>query len=392
MTRNKEALGTPHSWESPLTALDKGVPALTEPLALTDVGAQGWSLLEEDLPLPVAVTQVQDALLHNSEWMRSFLEENRADIAPHGKTTMVDSAYRVTGWFRTATSERRTLSDTRMIQMSPSKIVMITGAASGIGAATAGLAAAKGHHVVVADIDSDRAAAAAGRIGGGSWPIKLDIRSEDGWTAALDEAWRREGQLDVLINNAAIVHTGWVGRAMWSLGGHRNTMETNFFGAVIGMMTALPRMKAQGHGHLISISSMNAFIPYPGIASYAAAKHALRAFHAALALEERESAVNFTLVYPTATETPMLEKESEDDALALAFSGTPIQASAVAKAVLESMTTKPVEIFIPAERGEAVKRLGLDPAALRAYVETNEPIGLAKLKARRAQALANGLA
>ena len=56
------------------------------------------------------------------------------------------------------------------------------------------------------------------------------------------------------------------------------------------------------------------------------------------------------------------------------------------------MTTKPVEIFIPAERGEAVKRLGLDPAALRAYVETNEPIGLAKLKARRAQALANGLA
>lgn len=43
----------------------------------------------------------QDALLHNSEWMRSFLEENRADIAPHGKTTMVDSAYRVTGSFRT---------------------------------------------------------------------------------------------------------------------------------------------------------------------------------------------------------------------------------------------------------------------------------------------------
>lgn len=52
MTRNMEALGTPHSWESPLTALDKGVPALTEPLALTDVGAQGWSLLEEDLPPP----------------------------------------------------------------------------------------------------------------------------------------------------------------------------------------------------------------------------------------------------------------------------------------------------------------------------------------------------
>lgn len=267
--------------------------------------------------------------------------------------------------------------------MTESKIVMITGAASGIGAATAELAAARGHRLIIADIDGARASQTAGRIGSSAWALKLDICSEDEWKAALDEVWAREGRLDCLVNNAAIVHTGWA-RDL-SLAAHRQTMDTNFFGAVIGMMTALPRMKAQGSGHLISVSSMNAFIPYPGIASYASAKHALRAFHAAVAIEERASPVAFTLIYPTATETPMLEKEAKDDALALAFSGTPIRAATVAEAIVGALTSKPVEIFIPPERGEAVKRLGIDPAALLSYVETNEPIGREKLKARRAQ-------
>lgn len=267
--------------------------------------------------------------------------------------------------------------------MQDSKIVMITGAASGIGAATAQLAAIAGHHVVIADIDADRGRQMAEKIGNGAWSLKLDICSETEWSAALDKVWQREGKLDTLINNAAIVHTGWA-RDL-TLDAHRQTVDTNFFGAVIGMMTALPRMKAQGSGHLISVSSMNAFIPYPGIASYAAAKHALRAFHAAVALEERAGPIDFTLIYPTATETPMLDKEASDDALALAFSGTPVSANLVAKQIVEAMVSKPVEVFIPPERGEAVKRLGIDPAQLKAYVETNEPIGLEKLKARRAQ-------
>lgn len=74
-------------WEAPLTALDKGVPALREPLPLADASAMGWRLLEEDLPLPVAVIH-EKQLLSNSAWMRDFLAANDADIAPHGKTTM----------------------------------------------------------------------------------------------------------------------------------------------------------------------------------------------------------------------------------------------------------------------------------------------------------------
>lgn len=268
--------------------------------------------------------------------------------------------------------------------MTQGKVVMITGAAMGIGAATARLAAEAGYRVVLADINLEKAEAVAAAIGQGARAQRLDICSEAEWTAALDAVWAREGRLDCLINNAAIVHTGWVRDV--SLAKHHATMETNFFGAVIGMTLALPRFKAQGSGHLISVSSMNGFIPYPGIASYAAAKHALRAFHAAFAIEERGGPVDFTLIYPTATETPMLAKEAEDDAMALAFSGTPVTPETVAARIVEAMATRPVEVFVPPERGEAVKQLGISPSAMLDYVEKNEAIGLEKLRLRRAQA------
>lgn len=87
-----DALRTSRPWEAPLTALDKGVPALAEPLPLDRVADQGWNLLAEDLPLPVAVIR-QDILLHNSAWMRAFLAASGADIAPHGKTTMAPALF-----------------------------------------------------------------------------------------------------------------------------------------------------------------------------------------------------------------------------------------------------------------------------------------------------------
>ena len=73
--------------ERALDLRDKGVPALGRDLPLTAVGAQGWRVLQEDLPLPVAVIK-ESALRHNSAWMKAFLAKEGARIAPHGKTTM----------------------------------------------------------------------------------------------------------------------------------------------------------------------------------------------------------------------------------------------------------------------------------------------------------------
>lgn len=267
------------------------------------------------------------------------------------------------------------------MQKENKRVMVITGAASGIGAALARLSATTGYRVVIADINEGAADQVATEIGDAAVAKRIDICSEESWKDLLDDIFRSEGRLDVLVNNAAIVHTGFARDVPIDL--HRKTVDTNFFGAVIGMQTVLPLFRSQGFGHLVTVSSMNAFLPFPGIASYSAAKHALRAFHHAVAIEERKSPVDFTIVYPTATETPMLAKEAEDDAMALAFAGQSVTPDFVADAILRGIEEKAVEVFIPMDRGTVVKTTGVDPDALRAMVERNEVIGAERLQERR---------
>ncbi len=261
------------------------------------------------------------------------------------------------------------------------RIHFITGAASGIGLATAELLVEQGHKVVLADINATAAQAAADRLGPQAMALGLDICSGAQWTAALDETWQRMGGLDVLINNAAVVHTGFARDV--SIERHEHTLATNFMGAVKGMLEALARFKAQGHGHLVTICSATSFIPYPGIASYAAAKHALRAFHHAVAIEERHSPVAFSIVHPSSTETPMLDKEAEDDAMALAFAGTSVSPRHVAELIAKAIARKSVEVIIPQERARIVRSLGTSPRNLLKMVERNEIVGREKLALRR---------
>ncbi|MDI6029045.1 SDR family oxidoreductase [Corticibacterium sp. UT-5YL-CI-8] len=263
-----------------------------------------------------------------------------------------------------------------------SKVMLITGAASGIGAATARQATEAGYKVIIADINEAGANAAAASIGPAGSAKRLDICSPANWETVLDEIFAEHGHLDVLINNAATVHTGFARDV--PIAKHQHTMDTNFMGAATGMLAALARFKAQGFGHITTICSMNGFMPFPGLASYAAAKHALRAFHHAVAIEERNSPVIFTIVYPTATETPMLEKEAEDDAMALAFAGNSVTPDHVAAIILKAIKRKSLEAYIPAERGKFVRRIGVNPRGLKALFERNEIIGAERLKARRA--------
>jgi NAD(P)-dependent dehydrogenase (short-subunit alcohol dehydrogenase family) len=262
-----------------------------------------------------------------------------------------------------------------------SKVYLITGAASGIGAATAKLAASKGHRVLVADINKEGAETVSAALGPNAVAVHLDICSSEKWEATLDAAWARFGRLDVLVNNAAIVHTGYARDV--PIERHGNTMNTNFMGPLTGMLTALPRFKRQGFGHIVTICSATAFLPFPGIASYAAAKHALRAFHHGLALEERDSSIAFTIVHPSSTETPMLDKEAEDDALSLAFAGPSFSPEHVAEVIMKAVKAKSIEVFIPPERGRIVRTVGVNPRSLRKMVERNEVMGRERLAARR---------
>jgi NAD(P)-dependent dehydrogenase (short-subunit alcohol dehydrogenase family) len=268
------------------------------------------------------------------------------------------------------------------VRKEESRTILLTGGASGIGAATARRAVARGHRVVIADINFEGATSVAKSIGPGASAVALDIVSSEQWEQVLDETERRLGRLDVLINNAAVVHTGRSHNV--SIEAHQQTMDVNFMGPLKGMMAALPRFKRQGSGHFVTVCSMTAFLPFPGINSYAASKHALRAFHHGLALEERETPLRFTIIYPTSTETPMLEQEASSDEVTLAFAGPSVTAESVGELILEAMEKRTIEVFMPPERARFVRLAGTNPRSLRKLVIAGEETGAQKLKARRA--------
>src|SRR5687767_4739890 len=135
--------------------------------------------------------------------------------------------------------------------------VLITGAASGIGAATAQLAAQRGHRVVLADVDLARAEALAGRLGPPALAVPLDVREGAQWEAALQATVAAFGRLDILVNNAGIIHTGYA-RDL-TMAQHRDMLEVNYLGVVGGVLAALPLMREQGDGHIVDVCSMTSF-------------------------------------------------------------------------------------------------------------------------------------
>ncbi len=246
---------------------------------------------------------------------------------------------------------------------------LITGGASGIGAATAELLAGQA------------AEALASRLGPDTIAVELDITSENGWEAALDESAARFGVLDVVVNNAGIVETGFARDV--SVARHQRTISTNFMGPLTGTLAALRRFRTQGHGHIVTVCSMTAFLPFPGLASYAASKHALRAFHHAVAIEERHSSIDFTIVHPTSTETPMLEQEARDESSAFAFVTTSVSAAFVAETIVTAIDAKTREVFMPPESADDIISLGVHPDKLLGLFDRAEQFGLDVQRQRR---------
>jgi NAD(P)-dependent dehydrogenase (short-subunit alcohol dehydrogenase family) len=266
-----------------------------------------------------------------------------------------------------------------------SKRLLITGGASGIGAACARLAVKRGHQVMIADVNASGARSVARSIGRGASSVALDITSGAQWKRVLDEVWTRLGGLDVLVSNAATVVTG--NAIDVPIRHHQRMIDVNFLGTLKGMLAAVPRFQAQGYGHLVTVCSMTAFLPFPGIATYAAGKHALRAFHHALSIELRDSPLDFTIVHPTSVETPMLEQEARDDAVAMAFARPPVTPGFVAKVVLDAMDKRAIEVFMPPERARFVRLVGTDPKALRKLVVDSQNDGRNRQLARRRRLL-----
>lgn len=260
-----------------------------------------------------------------------------------------------------------------------SGVILVTGAAAGIGAAFARLAVGRGYRVMLADIDAARASSTAAALGPQAAATKLDIRSPESWAAALDLTYAMFETLDVLVNNAAVVFPGLTKDV--PLAKHKQTFEVNVLGPMLGILAVAPRFRAQGSGHVITVCSMSSFLALPGIASYSASKSALRTLHLGLALEERGSPIDFTIVHPGATETGMLEDEARNG-VAVAFARPPAQPEDIARILMKAVKTKKTEICIPEARGRTVKAIAGSPRRLFEMVARNEELGARRLEER----------
>ncbi|MEV6071361.1 SDR family oxidoreductase [Nocardia sp. NPDC052001] len=183
------------------------------------------------------------------------------------------------------------------------KVIAITGAARGIGLATARLLAERGATVVIGDIDEIELRRAAKELG--STGLPLDVTDEASFGAFLADAEQAHGPIDVLINNAGVMPVGPIGDFDETL--TQWTVEIDLLGVMRGSRLAAGPMMARGHGHIVNVASIAGRVAVPGLAVYTGAKHGVIGFSEALAAELAPHGVRVSTVLPTFTRTGLIE-------------------------------------------------------------------------------------
>ena len=153
------------------------------------------------------------------------------------------------------------------------KVAIVTGAASGIGRASALRLAAEGASVVLTDLNEEDGAKAAAECGASARFVRQDVSDEAGWEALIADTEARLGRLDVLVNNAGILIAGTIEST--SLEDFNKIFAVNAAGPFLGCKHAIPAMARAGGGSIINLSSVAALQGTPQYAAYAASKGAV---------------------------------------------------------------------------------------------------------------------
>jgi len=230
-------------------------------------------------------------------------------------------------------------------------VAVVTGAGRGFGREIARGLAGRGYTVLATDLDAEAAASTADEVGGFS--MQLDVRDPEVHRAAARAAAER-GPLEVWVNNAGVMRAA----ASWEQSDEdvRLQFDVNVMGLIWGSRAAVETMRS-GPGenrHIINIASLSSLMPVPGLAFYAASKHAVLGFTGSLQGDLLDAGIPITVhaLCPDAADTQLLREHDDAPAAAINWSGprllTPVEVAEHTVALLDS---KALVRVIPRWRG-----------------------------------------
>lgn len=229
------------------------------------------------------------------------------------------------------------------------QVVVVTGASSGIGRATAFVFAREGATTILASRSREKLEALAGEIRRFNPQVRVlptDVSSREQVEAMVHAVATEFGRIDVLVNNAGGAAVGAVDGERF-VEDARHLLDVDFFGKIFCARAVLPIMRRQGHGAIVNLSSVVGRKAFPHFAAYSAAMHAVAAFSDALRQELRGTGIRVSTIHPALTQTAFFEGVDPADIPAPFRRMTPISAEAVARKILKAVAKKLPRVIIP---------------------------------------------
>lgn len=191
-------------------------------------------------------------------------------------------------------------------------VALVTGGASGIGAACVAALVEAGSRVVVVDRDGDAAARTAAAHGDRASPYAADVASEAGTAGMVEHTIATFGRLDQAVNNAGLGNVDHTLVGDLSLASWRRLMEVNLDGVFLSLRAEVGAMRHTGGGSIVNVASVMGAVGTAGASAYVAAKHGVVGLTKAAALDHAGDGIRVTAVGPGYVATPMLVNRSEE--------------------------------------------------------------------------------
>jgi NADP-dependent 3-hydroxy acid dehydrogenase YdfG len=234
------------------------------------------------------------------------------------------------------------------------QVAAITGAARGIGRATAEAFLREGMKVAIGDLDHATAQQTAKELGHGTVAFELDVTRRESVKAFLDGVEAALGPIDVMVNNAGIMQ---VGHVIWEEDDAttQRMIDINVNGVMHGVKEVVPRMLTRGRGHVVNVASTAGKGGFPGGGTYCGTKHYVVGLSEALRAELRDTGIEVSCVMPVVVNTELASGLTETRGVKT------VQPSDVAGEIVSALQEARFDVFVPRSVAGITKVMNLLP-------------------------------